>query len=113
MGSPVPAQSPVLTNYDGPIATITLNRPNHLNALNSQGFDGFADALVSINQRDDIVITGKRYAFVVFPFVLFTQGFMKFCRLMEDSSAQAHRWTGAVKRRSGGIRARKAIVVSR
>jgi len=50
-------QTPVLVNYDGPIATITLNRPNQLNALNSEGFDRLADALDSINQRDNIVVT--------------------------------------------------------
>ena len=110
MGSPAPVRSSISVNYDGPIATITLDQQSRLNALNGQDFDALADALVAIDRRDDIVVTGKRRAFVSSLFVLLTLSFIKFYRPMENSLALAHKWTVAVKRRGSSIRARKAIV---
>jgi len=48
------------------IATVTLNRPDKLNALNEKMFDEIADALVNIGEDEDmrvLVLTGAGRAF--------------------------------------------------
>ncbi|KAL4253841.1 Enoyl-CoA hydratase/isomerase and chromodomain-containing protein [Abortiporus biennis] len=39
------------------IATITFNRPKSLNAITSEDYDAFAEALRVIDKRDDVVVT--------------------------------------------------------
>ncbi len=51
----------LIIDTDGPIATITINRPKTLNALNREVMDGLRDAVISL--RDDaaircLIITG-------------------------------------------------------
>ncbi|KAF8327918.1 ClpP/crotonase [Cantharellus anzutake] len=51
------SSAPVLVHFDGPIATITLDRPEKLNTLNSPAYDALADALVAANEHADTVVT--------------------------------------------------------
>lgn len=56
-----------IVNYEGAICTVTMNRPQSLNALNSQFFQEFNHFLTSLEQRNDIrviIITGEGKAFV-------------------------------------------------
>ena len=60
------AESPVLVEIDGSIATITLNRPSALNAITVDMLDDLGDALTSLHGRQDIavvVLTGAGRAF--------------------------------------------------
>lgn len=60
------AESPVLVEIDGSIATITLNRPSALNAITVDMLDDLGDALTSLHGRRDIavvVLTGAGRAF--------------------------------------------------
>ncbi|QDG54687.1 enoyl-CoA hydratase/isomerase family protein [Persicimonas caeni] len=52
---------------DGGIATLTMNRPDQLNALNEQVIDDLTAAVDELSGRDDVrvlVVTGKGRAFV-------------------------------------------------
>ncbi|MCX6413856.1 MAG: enoyl-CoA hydratase/isomerase family protein, partial [Actinobacteria bacterium] len=60
------AESPVLVEIDGSIATITLNRPSALNAITVDMLDDLGEALSSLHGRQDIavvVLTGAGRAF--------------------------------------------------
>ena len=60
------AESPVLVEIDGSIATITLNRPSALNAITVDMLDDLGEALSSLHGRRDIavvVLTGAGRAF--------------------------------------------------
>ncbi len=59
--------STFIVTYEGAVCTVTMNRPQSLNALNSQFFQEFNHFLTLLNQRDDIrvvIITGEGKAFV-------------------------------------------------
>lgn len=59
--------STFIINYEGAVCTVTMNRPQSLNALNSQFFQEFNYFLDSLEQRNDIrvvIITGEGKAFV-------------------------------------------------
>ena len=54
--------SNILVEYAGRVATLTMNRPKALNALNPQTLSEFADAVASISDNRDVravVITGS------------------------------------------------------
>ena len=56
----------ILTEVDGKVATITLNRPEVLNALNDQLMDELGTALLAFDADDNIgciIITGSEKAF--------------------------------------------------
>ena len=56
----------ILTEVDGKVATITLNRPEDLNALNDQLMDELGQALLSFDADDNIgciIVTGSEKAF--------------------------------------------------
>ena len=56
----------VLVEVDGPVATVTLNRPDARNALNRDLRKAIPNALLELDQRDDIaaiVLTGADPAF--------------------------------------------------
>jgi enoyl-CoA hydratase len=56
----------ILTEVDGKVATITLNRPEVLNALNDQLMDELGDALLKFDADDNIgciIVTGSEKAF--------------------------------------------------
>ncbi|WP_428391006.1 enoyl-CoA hydratase/isomerase family protein [Lichenicoccus sp.] len=58
--------APVLYRQDGPLAWITLNRPDRLNALSSSVRDGLSQALDQVDGSPDIraiVVTGNGRAF--------------------------------------------------
>ncbi|MCH8201643.1 MAG: enoyl-CoA hydratase [Proteobacteria bacterium] len=60
------AYKTILLEKKGPVALITLNRPEALNALNKQLMDELTDALLALEADDDIgvtVITGSDKAF--------------------------------------------------
>ncbi len=60
------AYKTILLEKKGPVALITLNRPEALNALNEQLMDELTDALLALEADDDIgvtVITGSEKAF--------------------------------------------------
>ncbi len=60
------AYKTILLEKKGPVALITLNRPEALNALNEQLMDELTDALLALEADDDIgvtVITGSDKAF--------------------------------------------------
>jgi enoyl-CoA hydratase len=53
--------SPILVSYDGPIATLTINRPDALNALNRDTLLALRDALGALQKRTGlgcVVVTG-------------------------------------------------------
>jgi enoyl-CoA hydratase len=54
-------QQSVLTDVDGRVATLTINRPDKLNALNASVRKEFVDALAALERDDDVrtvVVTG-------------------------------------------------------
>jgi enoyl-CoA hydratase len=56
----------ILTEVDGKVATITLNRPEVLNALNDQLMDELGEALLKFDADDNIgciIVTGSEKAF--------------------------------------------------
>ena len=56
----------ILTEVDGKVATITLNRPEVLNALNDQLMDELGEALLKFDADDNIgciILTGSEKAF--------------------------------------------------
>ena len=56
----------ILTEVDGKVATITLNRPEVLNALNDQLMDELGEALLAFDADDNIgciIVTGSEKAF--------------------------------------------------
>ncbi len=56
----------ILTEIDGKVATITLNRSEVLNALNDQLMDELGEALLHFDANDDIgciIVTGSEKAF--------------------------------------------------
>ena len=56
----------ILTKVDGKVATITLNRPQVLNALNDELMDELGAALIGFDADDNIgciIITGSEKAF--------------------------------------------------
>ena len=56
----------ILTEVDDKVATITLNRPEVLNALNDQLMDELGEALMSFDADDNIgciIVTGSEKAF--------------------------------------------------
>lgn len=56
----------ILTEIEGKVATITLNRPEVLNALNDQLMDELGDALLGFDADDNIaciILTGSEKAF--------------------------------------------------
>ena len=56
----------ILTEVDGKVATITLNRPEVLNALNDQLMDELGSALLTFDADDNIgciIVTGSEKAF--------------------------------------------------
>lgn len=60
------AAAAVLFEVDGGVATITLNRPEQLNAINGDLSAGVADAFRQVRERDDIrvaILTGAGRAF--------------------------------------------------
>src|SRR5690242_3900943 len=60
--------SVILTEYNGPVATVVLNRPDKLNAINPELLAGLSAALDEIEQRKDIsvvVLRGAGRAFSV------------------------------------------------
>jgi len=59
--------SPVTLDLDGPVATIRLNRPHALNALDLDGFRAFGDAVARLGEHADlraVVIRGEGKAFM-------------------------------------------------
>lgn len=53
-------------NVDGGVATLTMNRPDKLNAINQQMMDEFRDAFVSLDEREDakvVILRGAGRAF--------------------------------------------------
>ncbi|MFZ4485509.1 MAG: enoyl-CoA hydratase/isomerase family protein [Candidatus Nanopelagicales bacterium] len=61
-----PADSPVLLSIEGAVATITLNRPEALNAITVEMLDELGSTLASLHDRPEIavvVITGAGRAF--------------------------------------------------
>jgi enoyl-CoA hydratase len=61
-----PADNPVLLSIEGAVATITLNRPEALNAITVEMLDGLGSTLASLHGRPEIavvVITGAGRAF--------------------------------------------------
>jgi enoyl-CoA hydratase/carnithine racemase len=61
-----PADSPVLLSIEGAVATITLNRPEALNAITVEMLDGLGSMLARLHDRPEIavvVITGAGRAF--------------------------------------------------
>ncbi len=61
-----PADSPVLLSIEGAVATITLNRPEALNAITVEMLDGLGSTLAGLHGRPEIavvVITGAGRAF--------------------------------------------------
>ena len=60
------SESPILSNRQGRVGVITLNRPAQLNALNDALMDALGQALISLDADPDIgaiVITGSDKAF--------------------------------------------------
>ena len=60
------SESPILTNRQGRVGVITLNRPAQLNALNDALMDALGQALLALDADSDIgviVITGNDKAF--------------------------------------------------
>ncbi|MFW6195408.1 MAG: enoyl-CoA hydratase/isomerase family protein [Chloroflexota bacterium] len=54
-------EQPVLLEHDGPVAIVTLNRPESLNALSSQLFDEFYSTVQRLEEDEEtsvIVVTG-------------------------------------------------------
>lgn len=52
----------ILLTFDGPVATVTINRPKALNALNDQTIEELDSAITAISSNDDIravIITGS------------------------------------------------------
>jgi len=47
----------VTFDISGTIATITLNRPQSLNAMTAEDYDAFANALRAIDKREDVLVT--------------------------------------------------------
>ncbi len=61
-----PAKEAVLFEVSGGVATITLNRPEQLNAINADLSEGLAAALRQVRERDDVrvaILTGNGRAF--------------------------------------------------
>lgn len=59
--------SPVILDIGGPVATIRLNRPHALNALDLEGFRAFGDAVEGLAEHADlraVVIRGEGKAFM-------------------------------------------------
>lgn len=60
------ADTPVMFSIDGPVARLTLNRPEALNALNEEVRKALADALSELEERPDVrvlVLSGAGRAF--------------------------------------------------
>src|SRR5688572_31818529 len=58
--------NPLLVEVDGPVATVTLNRPDARNALNRELRKALPTTLLELDARDDvaaIVLTGADPAF--------------------------------------------------
>jgi enoyl-CoA hydratase len=56
----------ILVDHDGPVATITINRPQARNALDNEAARGLADALRAVERNGDVriaVLTGAGGAF--------------------------------------------------
>ena len=66
MPTAMTTDSPILTETDGRVGLITLNRPQHLNALNDALMDALGEALLAFDADENIgaiVITGSAKAF--------------------------------------------------
>ncbi len=53
--------APILVTHDGPIATVTVNRPDALNALNRETLLGLRDAIGALRKRANlgcVIVTG-------------------------------------------------------
>ena len=64
----------VLLSADGAIATITLNRPKLLNALNGEMIDAFAGALDRIEAVQAlrvVILSGSCYCFIACGDIMF------------------------------------------
>ncbi|OZJ03079.1 hypothetical protein BZG36_03909 [Bifiguratus adelaidae] len=62
-----PTSNSLLLNIDGPIATITINRPSSLNSLGMDGYKDLASFIVHLNTLPEIVFivitgTGKYFS---------------------------------------------------
>ena len=91
----------LLVETDGPVATITLNRPEQLNAMSTGLLDDLFQALRDLNPGDDVRVIRLRGAGRAFcPGYDLSPASSVLVAAADDSGATARRWPTSASRRS-------------